>query len=159
MAKHREYYKGKRWWVPPSLGYGESCEFVFAYGSFVHQKCSHYALTNLLFGLCRFVWIIEPLVALPSPNHLQVVFKVKTWQQNVWPQGDRRMGAHKAQLVNRYDISPIAMGQIPPKSLIMVKRWATPRTRAIRGGMWPYAIWKQSWNKWGNPLTKSFGWK
>jgi uncharacterized protein YehS (DUF1456 family) len=23
------------------------------------QKCSNYALTNLLFGLCRFVWIID----------------------------------------------------------------------------------------------------
>jgi hypothetical protein len=25
--------------------------------------------------------------------------------------------------------------------------------------MWPLAIWKQSWNNWGNPFTKSYGWK
>jgi hypothetical protein len=44
----------------------ESCEFVFAHGSSMHQKCSNYALTNLLFGLCRSVWIIDPLVIRPS---------------------------------------------------------------------------------------------
>jgi hypothetical protein len=31
------------------------------------KKCSNYTLTNLLFGFCRFVWIIEPLVAHPNP--------------------------------------------------------------------------------------------
>jgi hypothetical protein len=30
-------------------------------------KCSNYALTNLLFGLCKFVWVIDVLVNLPSP--------------------------------------------------------------------------------------------
>jgi hypothetical protein len=30
-------------------------------------KCSNYSLTNLLFGLCRPVWVIESLVNLPSP--------------------------------------------------------------------------------------------
>jgi hypothetical protein len=30
-------------------------------------KCPNYALTNLLFGLCRFVWISEMLVNLPNP--------------------------------------------------------------------------------------------
>ncbi len=35
---------------------------------FIHApKCSNYALTNLLFGLCRSVWVIELLVNLPSP--------------------------------------------------------------------------------------------
>jgi hypothetical protein len=34
----------------------------------MHQKCSNYALTNLLFGLCRSVWIIDLLVTLPSPH-------------------------------------------------------------------------------------------
>jgi hypothetical protein len=38
-----------------TLGRGESCESVYVRGSFVHQKCSNYALTSLLFGLCRFV--------------------------------------------------------------------------------------------------------
>jgi hypothetical protein len=32
---------------------GESYESVFIRGSFVHQKCFSYALTNLLFGLCK----------------------------------------------------------------------------------------------------------
>ncbi len=34
---------------------------------FVHQKCSNYALTNLLFGLCRSMWVIDLLVTIPSP--------------------------------------------------------------------------------------------
>jgi hypothetical protein len=39
----------------PSPGRGEFCESVFAHGSFVHQRCSNYALINLLFGLCKSV--------------------------------------------------------------------------------------------------------
>jgi hypothetical protein len=53
------------WWLFPSPGCGESCEFVFARGSFVHQKCSNYALINLLFGLCRSVLVIDLLITLP----------------------------------------------------------------------------------------------
>jgi hypothetical protein len=35
---------------------------------FIHApKCSNYTLTNLLFGLCKFMWVIELLVNLPSP--------------------------------------------------------------------------------------------
>jgi hypothetical protein len=67
MARHRVYYKGGRWWLPPSSGHGESCESVFARGSSVHQKWSTYALTNLLFGLCRFVWVTKLLINLLSP--------------------------------------------------------------------------------------------
>jgi hypothetical protein len=33
----------------------------------VHQKCSNYALTNMLFGLCKFMWIIKPFFTLPNP--------------------------------------------------------------------------------------------
>ncbi len=51
--------KSKPWWV---LWVHVCC------GSSVHQKCSNYALTNLLFGLCRSVWVIEPLVARLSPS-------------------------------------------------------------------------------------------
>ncbi len=65
MARHIIYYKGERWWLPPNLGCGES---VSACGSSVHQKCFSYALINLLFGLCKFVWIIELLVNIPSPH-------------------------------------------------------------------------------------------
>jgi hypothetical protein len=34
----------------------------------MHQKYSSYALTNLLFGLCKSVWVTELLVNLPSPH-------------------------------------------------------------------------------------------
>jgi hypothetical protein len=27
MERHKVYYKGRRWWLPPSSGRGESCEF------------------------------------------------------------------------------------------------------------------------------------
>jgi hypothetical protein len=57
VAKHKEYYKGEggRWWLSPILARGESCEFVFARGLSMHQRWSSYALTNLLFGLCKSV--------------------------------------------------------------------------------------------------------
>jgi hypothetical protein len=34
----------------------------------MHQKCSNYALTNMLFGLCKFMWIIDLLVTLSSSH-------------------------------------------------------------------------------------------
>jgi hypothetical protein len=37
-------------------------------GSFVHQTCSNYALTNMLFGLFMSMWIIDLLVTLSSPH-------------------------------------------------------------------------------------------
>jgi hypothetical protein len=55
MVNHREYYKGEGGYLPPSPGYGESWESMYARGSFVPQKCFNYALTNLLFGLCRSI--------------------------------------------------------------------------------------------------------
>jgi hypothetical protein len=51
-------YKSESWWV---------LWVWFVCGEFVHQKCSNYAPTNLLFGLCRSVWVIDLLVILPSP--------------------------------------------------------------------------------------------
>ncbi len=75
-CKHRGQVQkvlyGERLWLPLSLGCGEFCEFVFACGSFVHQKCSNYAQTSLLFGLCRSMWIIDLLVTCPSP-HLEAL--------------------------------------------------------------------------------------
>jgi hypothetical protein len=41
----------------------------------------------------------------------------------------------KCSFVNRYNVSPIIMGRTPPEGLVMVKRWAAPRMRAIWGGM------------------------
>jgi hypothetical protein len=66
MARHKKYYKG-RWRLPPSPSRGEFCESMFARDSSVHQKCSNYALINLLFGLCKLVWIIEKLVIRLNP--------------------------------------------------------------------------------------------
>jgi len=59
--------KRGRWWLPLSLGHGESCKSMYAHCSSMHQKCSNFALTNL-FGLCRFVWIIDSLVICLSPH-------------------------------------------------------------------------------------------
>jgi len=63
---HKNYYKkkvmtfskSKLWWilwVCACLG-----------GSFMHQKCFNYALTNLFFGLFRFVWIIDSFIICSS---------------------------------------------------------------------------------------------
>jgi hypothetical protein len=59
VAMNRVYYKGGGWWLLSSPNHGESCEFVFACGSSMHQKRSNYVLTTLLFGLCKSVWIID----------------------------------------------------------------------------------------------------
>jgi len=67
MAKHRYYYKGGRWWLPPNPGCDKSYEFMFTCALSMHQKCFNYALTNLLFGLCRSMWIIYSLFTHPSP--------------------------------------------------------------------------------------------
>jgi len=55
--------KFRSWWV--LCGY---VSFMYVCGSSMHQKCSNHALTNLLFKLCRFVWIIDMLVIHPSPH-------------------------------------------------------------------------------------------
>jgi hypothetical protein len=52
----------------PSLGRDEFCEFVFVRDSSVHQNCSNYALTNLWFGLCRSMWIINLFITRLSPH-------------------------------------------------------------------------------------------
>jgi len=67
-ATHREYYKRGRRWFPPSLGYGEFCESMCARDLFMHQKCSNYALFNLLFGSYRSMWIIDSFVIYPSSH-------------------------------------------------------------------------------------------
>jgi hypothetical protein len=41
---------------------------MFARGSSVHQECYNYALTNLLFGLCMLVLIVDLLVTCCSPH-------------------------------------------------------------------------------------------
>jgi len=63
------------------------------------------------------------------------------------------------QLVSRYNVFCTTMGWTLFKGLVMAKRWATLKTRAIWGGMRPCVIWEQSWNNWGNPFVESSGWK
>jgi len=55
MVNHKEYYKGEGGGFPPSAGHVESCESMYVCGSSMHLKCSNYALTNLLFGLCKLI--------------------------------------------------------------------------------------------------------
>ncbi len=52
----------------PILGHDEFCEFVFTRGLSIHKKCFNYTLTNLLFDLCRSMWVIDLLVTLLSPH-------------------------------------------------------------------------------------------
>jgi hypothetical protein len=69
MAKHREYYKGEGGGflqVQVMVSLVSPC---FAHGESMHQKCSNYTLTNLLFGLCRSMWVIKLFINLFSPNH------------------------------------------------------------------------------------------
>jgi hypothetical protein len=72
MVSHIEYYKGKVMVSPQNLSHGEFCESLYTRGSFVHQKCSNYVPTKFLFGLCKFIWVIDILVTNLSP-HLGVV--------------------------------------------------------------------------------------
>ncbi len=73
MANDKEYYKGKGdSWVSPKFELWWTLWIHVCSCSFVHQKCSNHTLTNLLFGLCRFVWIIDPLFTHLSP-HLKVL--------------------------------------------------------------------------------------
>jgi len=54
VANNKEYYKGEGGGFPivrVMVNLVSLCLFVFVRGSFVHQKCSNYVLTNLLFGL------------------------------------------------------------------------------------------------------------
>jgi hypothetical protein len=57
--------------------------------------------------------------------------------------------------VNRYNTSLTAMGQIPPKDLLMAKRRVALGTCAIRHGMSPCAIWKPNKNNGINMFIES----
>jgi hypothetical protein len=67
VARHIEHYKGEGGGFPQVRAM-VSCESMFARGFFMHQKCSNYALTNLLFVLCKCVWIIDLLIICLSPH-------------------------------------------------------------------------------------------
>jgi len=69
--------KGKVVTSPKSKLRGQSYESVFAHGSFVHQKCSNYALTNLLFSLCRSIIDLFVIVLSPYSGILACTFTLK----------------------------------------------------------------------------------
>ncbi len=63
VAMHRVYYKGEGGGFPQvwaMVNFVSPCLLMNAHA----PKCSNYALTNLLFGLCRSMWVIELLVIL-----------------------------------------------------------------------------------------------
>ncbi len=64
MARHREYYTGE------GGGFRQVRAVVSLVNSCLpmHQKCFNYTLTNFLFGLCRSMRIINPLVIRPNPH-------------------------------------------------------------------------------------------
>jgi hypothetical protein len=68
MANHKKYYNEEGGGFPPNPSIDGSCESVYACGSSMHQKCYNFALTNLLFNLCRSKWIIDLLVICPNPH-------------------------------------------------------------------------------------------
>jgi hypothetical protein len=68
MARHKVYYKGEGGGFPQVRAMVSFVSSCLARGSSVHQKCSSYTLINLLFGLCRYVWVVELLVNLPNPD-------------------------------------------------------------------------------------------
>jgi hypothetical protein len=67
MAIHKEYYKGEGD-VFPQVRVMVSIEFMYCHDSSMHQKCSNYALTNLLFDLCISIWIIYLLGICHNPH-------------------------------------------------------------------------------------------
>jgi hypothetical protein len=81
MAMHKIYYKEKDGGFPQvraMVSLVSSC----ARGSSEHQKCSNYALTNLLFDFCKSMWVLischsskshpRALTCLSTPKVLRV---------------------------------------------------------------------------------------
>ncbi len=52
---------------------------MFARGTSVYQKCFNYALTNLFFGVCKSVWIIDPFVTCLS-RHPEALAHLSTFE-------------------------------------------------------------------------------
>ncbi len=68
VVKHRKYIIRRKVVASPKSGPWWGL-WICVYPWFIRApKCSNYPLTNLLFGLCKFVWVIDFLVNLPSPH-------------------------------------------------------------------------------------------
>jgi hypothetical protein len=77
VTKHIVYYKGEGGGFPQVRAVMSFLNLCLP----MHQRCSNYALTNLLFGLCKSVWVIKLIVnhhnplprALTHPSTLEVL--------------------------------------------------------------------------------------
>ncbi len=58
---------------------------MFAHGLSMHQRRSNYALTNLLFGFYRSMWIIDLLVTRPSPHPSTPFYPCSVASQGMCP--------------------------------------------------------------------------
>jgi hypothetical protein len=72
VARHIVYYKGEGGAFPQVRSVVNLVSLCLLVARpctkmFYAPKCSKHTLTNLLFGLCKSVWVIELLVNLPSP--------------------------------------------------------------------------------------------
>jgi hypothetical protein len=67
VAMHKVYYKGEGGGFPQVQAVVSLMSLCFPEDR-PCTKCSSYALTNLLFGLCKFMWVIELFINLPSPH-------------------------------------------------------------------------------------------
>ncbi len=68
MVCHKKYYKGEGGGFPQVWGMMSFLNPCMPTASSMHQKCCNYALTNLLFDLCRSLRMIDLLVIHPSPH-------------------------------------------------------------------------------------------
>ncbi len=68
MSNHRKYYKGEGGGFPQVWAMVSLVNPYMFKAPKVLQKCSNYILTNLLFGLCKSIWIIESLVTHLNPH-------------------------------------------------------------------------------------------
>ncbi len=66
VARHWKYYKGEGGGFPQVWAMVSLVNPCLPVALFVHQECYNYALTNLLFGLCKSMWIIDLLVICSS---------------------------------------------------------------------------------------------
>ncbi len=68
VVKHKEYYKGGGGGFPQVRVVVSLMRLMSSCLVMVRPCTKNYALTNLLFGLCKSMWIIELFDTFPSPH-------------------------------------------------------------------------------------------